>query len=161
MKPYGCFYGGEIPDNGVGNVDIGFLAVKDIPQSVSSGVSTLLTFDSKLPDESPVGSFNLATNKYTVPQEGRYIFTIGSELSVAARGSGYLELWIDFGAGPIYKGSQSDESSVASGMALCYSLVHWVKAGDIVEARLFQNSGFNVNVIACSTYFAGAAIFAK
>ncbi len=155
-SPWGCFYGGKPPATGGGGTDIGFYAYRSLNQTISSGVETVIGFNVKQ-DENPSGVFNLTTDTFTAPQTGRYVFSSGIEMTIAARGSCYLRFYLN----GVYNGSSSDEGSIPTTLTPNYSLVTWMVSGETAQMRAFQNSGFTGTLVGCCNqlWFSGAAIF--
>ncbi len=166
----GCFINGDPVDAPVGGEcsDIGFFAYTTSNQTLSSGIDKDIYLVLKR-DENPVGSFSLTAGGltipafYTAPEDGRYVFSAGIEANIAARGSLFLRCYINNlipGTTAGYIGSDSDEVSIATVATPNYSLVTRLSAGDTVQMRAFQNSGFTASLIGCCAqiWFSGALI---
>lgn len=151
-----CFYDGVeagAPSGGCQNV--GFYATRLSNQTFGVGVELPIDFTSKM-DENPVGVFNLATDLFTAPVEGRYVFACNIEVITAARGSVYLRWYIN----NVYNGGDSDEGSIPTTLTPNASLVYWLDIGDTVAVRAFQNTGFAATIVGCCNqiWFSGALI---
>jgi len=154
---YGCFLGG-VPvccDGGGGGApNVGYEAYRTTNLSIAPTVETLINWNSKA-FENPVGVFNLTTDRFTAPTEGRYSFTGGIKLDTAAAGSVYLRIY----RGANFVTEQSVYSNVANTLSPSVSAILWLTAGQTVEARVFQNTGFFSTLQGCGNLFAGAQIF--
>ncbi len=151
-----CFYDGvEVGGPGGGCENVGFYATRMSNQAIASGVETPVNFTSVM-DANPVGVFSTATDLFTSPVEGRYVFTANFEMTIAARGSGYLRWYIN----GTYNGGASDEGSIATTLTPNSSIVYWLTVGETMQVRAFQNSGFAATLIGCCNqiWFSGALI---
>ncbi len=155
----GCTINGQTPSNGgAGQADIGFYAWRNANQAITSGLETLVNWTNKS-DENPAGIMNLTTEIFTAPNRGRYSFTSGVEMVIAARGSCYLRFYKN----GVYQGGSSDEGSLATTLTPNFAIVTWMEVGDTAQIRVFQNSGFAASLIGCCNqlFFSGAAIFSE
>lgn len=167
----GCFINGDPVDGGGGDgecSDIGFYAYTLSNQVLSSGIDVDIYYTLKT-EENPIGSFSLTAGGltipayYTAPETGRYVFSAGIEANIAARGSLFLRFYhnnIIPGTTAGYQGSDSDEVSLATVATPSFSWVTRLTAGDTVQARAFQNSGFSATLVGCCAqiFFSGALI---
>ncbi len=133
----------------------GFFAYSDEYHTIVSGVETLMDWNLKR-DENPVGMMDLATDIATLPAEGWWTFTSSIECVLAIRGQFYLRFYKN----GVYVGGQSESYDIAGTVVVNGALVDYFEAGDTVEIRVFQNSGFNCNLIGCcdQLWFSGALI---
>lgn len=154
----GCTVNGETPTNGDGQADIGFYAWRNLNQTISSGLDTPVNWTNKS-DENPAGIMNLTTDLFTAPNRGRYSFTTGIEMTIAARGSCYLRFYKN----AVYRGGASDEGSIATTLTPNFAIVIWMEVGDTAQVTVFQNSGFAASLIGCCNqlFFSGAAIYSE
>jgi hypothetical protein len=153
-----CFSDGLPLDGAGGCVDVGFWAYRATTnQTIAPTVETVVNLTNKA-DESPVGVFNLTTDTFTAPITGRYVFSASVELVTAAAGSAYLRIYI----GGTYRWGASDQSSLATTLTPCLSLVTWMTSGTTAQIRIYQNTGFNATLIGCCNQsgFSGALICA-
>lgn len=152
----GCYLGGRDPNGPMPTIlDVGFKAITS-GMSITSGLETNINWTSKS-QESPVGVFNLATDLFTAPVDGRYVFTSSLELVLGARGACYNRFYIS----GTYIGSASDETSIAGTVTPTMSCVTWMTAGQTAQIRIFQNSGFAGSLIGCcnQSFFSGSLIY--
>lgn len=159
MKPMGCFFGGKPPNGGGGDSscnNTGFYAYRTINQTISSGLETVIDFNAKWATESPLGVYNLTTDTFTAPVDGRYVFSSSIEMALAARGSCQLRYYYN----GTYRGSDSDESSIPGTVIPAFAITHWMFQGDTCQMRVFQNSGFAASLIGCCNqlFFSGSLI---
>ena len=152
-----CFYDGVEAGGpgGDGCENVGFYATRLSNQAIGSGVEQVVNFTSVM-DDNPVGVFSTATDLFTAPVEGRYVFTANVEMTIAARGSCYLRWYIN----TVYNGGASDEGSIPTTLTPNSSLVYWLSIGDTIQVRVFQNTGFAATLVGCCNqiWFSGALI---
>lgn len=132
-------------DGGGACVVVGFNAsVPSGGQAIPSGVETTVNWSSKA-NEVPAGFMNLATETATIPFDGRYVVNTGVELVTAAAGSVYLRLYVS-GA---YAGGNSGYAGLATTITPSFGYTKFFTAGQTVQVRVFQNTGFAVSLIGC------------
>lgn len=151
-----CFVNGSPLVTGQQN--IGFFAYRNANMTISPASETVITFNTKT-NESPSGCFSTSTYRFTAPKTGRYAFTASGDLITAAAGSGYLRL---------YKNStqvaeQSVYGNAAMTLSIEVSVIIWMAKNDTIEARVYQNTGFNATLsgVGVQVCFSGAAIYAE
>lgn len=151
-----CYFGGKLPDGGGGCSNVGFYAYRNANQTISSGLETVIDFNLKWSTESPAGVFNLTTDTFTAPVTGRYSFSSSIEMTLSARGSCQLRYYFN----NVYRGSDSDESSIAGTVIPGWAITHYMTAGDTCQMRVWQNSGFAASLIGCCNqlFFSGALV---
>jgi len=157
-KMIACFLDGEPPNGGGGGscTNVGFYAYRNANQTISSGLETVILFSNKWATESPAGVFNIGTDTFTAPVEGRYVFSSSVEMTLAARGSCQLRYYFN----SVYRGSASDESSIAGTVIPNFAITHYMRVNDTCQMRVWQNSGFAASLIGCCNqlFFSGSLI---
>ena len=122
-----------------------FWAYRNINQTISSGLETLIDWNNKLGTENPVGFMNLTTNIATIPSNGNWVISSSIEMTIAAAGSGYLRWYLN----NTYRGADSDYHNTAGTIVLNFAATRYLFAGDTIEMRVFQNSGFTASLVGC------------
>ncbi len=143
-----CFGNGQELNGGTpsGACDpVNFWAYRDANQAISSGLETVVDWNNKLVTENPVGFMNLTTNIATIPSNGTYVVSSSIEMSIAAAGSGYLRWYLN----NTYRGSSSDYHATAGVIVLNFAATRYLFAGDTIEMRVFENTGFAASLIGC------------
>lgn len=143
-----CFGNGQTlnGDTPSGACDpVNFWAYRNANQAISSGVEQLIDWNNKLVTENPVGFMNLATDIATIPTNGTYVLSSSIEITIAAAGSCYLRWYLN----NTYRGASSDYHGTAGTIVLNFAATRYLFAGDTIEMRVFQNTGFAASLIGC------------
>ena len=141
-----CFGNGDLLNGESGECDPqNFWAYRNANQSISSGLETLIDWNNKLGTENPTGFMNLTTDIATIPTNGNWVISSSIEMTLAAAGSGYLRWYLN----NTYRGADSDYHNTAGTIVLNFAATRYLFAGDTIEMRVFQNSGFAASLIGC------------
>ena len=117
------------------------LATNSTTQTVNTGSTTTLTFDSERYDSDGLHSTSSNTSRLTFPTAGKY--TVKVYVNVAANASGYRYTDVRLnGSTVIAIDTRTAVTTDTGGGSLVFD--YDFSAGDYIETRLFQNSGSNL-----------------
>jgi hypothetical protein len=140
----------SIADLGGGGTTIGFEAYRTATQSLSSGVETLVQFNTVANNEG--SDFSTSTYKFTAAVNEWY--TLAASLRVTLSAAGYVAI-------RLYKNTTlvaEDEGYLNAAGNISVSLAKVAKpaVNDTFEVRVFQVSGFAATIQATASDFSGS-----
>ena len=123
---------------------VGCRATKSAAQTISTGVTTAVTFDTETFDTDNFHSTSTNTSRMTVPtgKAGKYLVTAG--VTFATNATGNREIYI-YKNGNQYSSAFQPGTSVGSTSIVIADVVS-MAVGDYVESRVAQDSGSSVDV---------------
>jgi hypothetical protein len=135
--------------------NVGFYVWRASAQTVT-GTPVSPNFSAKV-EERPSGAFDLSTNSFTAVRAGRYVFSGGIELIMAAAGSAFVQIEIN----SVFQNSSSSFTSTPGTISVSHTAIFWLDIGDSVRIRMFQDSGTNASLVgsAYKSFFTGSSIF--
>ncbi len=148
--PWGCFYNGEIPSM---YTDLGYMARRLGHQVIPTGVETLIDWTTII-EENPAGTFDLVADQFVCTIPGRYVFSLWADITVTANGHCQVRIYYNTNL----RAEQRTESDLFGLTRNCCSVNMKLQVGDIMQGRVFQNSGANANLIGGDNLFTGALI---
>lgn len=145
------------PDNyvggGSGGPNVGFFGYRAVGnQALASGLEVLIVVPDKVDDDG--GDFNTSTYQFTAPTVGRYVFACSIEITIAASGIGECRIYRN----STRQAEASDQSNVASTVKPCVAVALKLDAGDTVEVRAWENTGFAATLQNNYLHFTGVQI---
>jgi hypothetical protein len=157
MSAENCFIGGQPPGNGADPCceEVGFFAERfNTTQSISTGVETKIICDTVLMDNGR-GDFSLINSWFLVPFTGRYSFDCSFDLTTAAGGPVECRLYQN----AIKRSDESNHPTTAVTTKVGASATLWCAAGDTIDFRVFQTTGFTATLVSCNNQISGALIY--
>ena len=137
----GAVGGDKIADGAVGTTELSrtipaVRVTKVAGQSIPSGSTTTLVFDAERYDTANMHDNSTDNSRLVAPVDG--IYTVTAQVGWAANTTGVRELFIDTADGRV-----AADGGVPNNIAFRRTLTTQVRlrAGDYVEARVFQSSG--------------------
>lgn len=113
-------------------------------QSVSSGSSTQLLWDTEDLDDDALHSTSVNTGRLTIPSGLGGTYMVGYDTYCAAGGQA-ASAWIEKNADGIRHGFCQSPNDVTNGIGFAGSSVFEAAAGDYFAVYVFQNSGSSKN----------------
>ncbi len=112
--------------------------------TLTTGVVTLLTFNSERYDNDTIHSTSTNTGRLTAQTEGYYIINGSCRWVANATGQRFLNIKLN---GTTFIGTQSlDTTSGGNPAVIALPTIYFLNVGDYVELHAFQNSGGNLDV---------------
>lgn len=158
MNPIaGCTIGGKPPGNGGDPCceEVGFFAERFYTnQATVTGVEAKIMCDTVLMDNGR-GDFDLVNSWFLVPFDGRYSFDCSLDLSVGATGVCEVRLYQN----AIKRSDESNHPPAAEVTKIGTSVTLWCLAGDTIDFRVYQITGFAASVVSCNNQISGALLY--
>lgn len=147
---WGCTYNGAVPNC---CTNLGFLVVRGSGQNIPDVTETLVDWG-VLVEENPPGTFDLAGDQFVCVRPGRYMFTVSGDIDFSANGYGEVRLYQN---ATLISDARA-ESDLDPIIKIGTSFTMGLSVGDIIQARVYQNSGVAAFFVGTANQFSGALI---